>query len=247
MDLQAHVISLPDVTGHQRDEMYALMQRYYAGMRRETFEHDLNMKDWIIEITDPDSGHLCGFSTQVLWTVTSPDTDAKVLFSGDTIVDRRCWGNNPLAQTWGRFALSLIDQLDGTGTPLYWFLIVKGYKTYRFLPLFFREFYPRCECETPRWAWEMIGRLGDRHWPAQFDAQSGIIRAATDSCRLRRGVADVTAIRLRDPHVRFFATRNPQHTVGDELCCIAPLTRENFTAAARRVIGHDVFAATVKT
>jgi hypothetical protein len=52
-------------------------------------------------------------------------------------------------------------------------------------------------------------------------------------------VADLTPQRLVDPHVRFFVERNPEHAMGDELCCIAPLTGDNFTKAARRVIGID--------
>jgi hypothetical protein len=60
---------------------------------------------------------------------------------------------------------------------------------------------------------------------------------------LRSGVAEITEQRLRDPHVRFFAERNPGHASGDELCCIAPLTRENFTPAAYRVIGSTPVSA----
>jgi hypothetical protein len=56
---------------------------------------------------------------------------------------------------------------------------------------------------------------------------------------LREGVAEVTPARLRDPFVRFFHERNPGHVRGEELCCLAPLTRENFTPAAYRVIGAE--------
>ena len=56
----------------------------------------------------------------------------------------------------------------------------------------------------------------------------------------------MTSSRLRDPHVRYFAELNPGHARGDELCCIAPLTRENFTLAAQRVIGTDAFLPMVK-
>jgi hypothetical protein len=55
---------------------------------------------------------------------------------------------------------------------------------------------------------------------------------------LRSGISDVTPQRLCDPHVRCFARRNPRWSLGDELCCLAPLTRENFTRAAWRVIGR---------
>jgi hypothetical protein len=49
-------------------------------------------------------------------------------------------------------------------------------------------------------------------------------------------VADITSARRRDPHVAFFERKNPGHQQGDELCCLAPLARENFTTAAYRVM-----------
>jgi len=157
------------------------------------------------------------------------------LFSGDTIVDRRCWGQNLLAQAWGRLALTLIDEYPGGS--LYWFLISKGYKTYRFLPLYFREFYPRFDVATPAWAKAAVEVLARRKYADAFDPVAGIIRAEPGACRLRDGVAAITPARLRDPHVKFFAERNPGHPRGDELCCIAPLNRQNFTLAARRPLG----------
>ena len=120
---------------------------------------------------------------------------------------------------------------------LYWFLIAKGYKTYRFLPTFFHEFYPRFDAASPAPLRQIVDRLAMRKYPTRYDSRAGIIAADRDACRLRSGVADVTRERLRDPHVRFFVERNPAHVDGDELCCLAPLTRENFTSAAYRVIG----------
>lgn len=246
MTLQGRIVSLSDISPEMRNDMYRLMNVYYAGMRREVFESDLRQKDWIIQITERDGGILRGFSTQVLWDVSAGGQAARVLFSGDTIIDHRYRGNNPLAQTWGRFALSLIDEHQRTGVPLYWYLIVKGYKTYRFLPLFFHEFYPRLDATTPPRAQQLLDRLGATYFPAQYRARTGVIQALAGGCRLRSGVADVTTARLRDPHIRYFAARNPGHTDGDELCCIAPLTHANFTPAARRVIGTSIFPTAVK-
>ena len=75
--------------------------------------------------------------------------------------------------------------------------------------------------------------------PDAYDAQAGVIRAGPWQYRLREGLADVTQERLRDAHVRFFHARNPGHERGDELCCLAPLTRANFTPSAYRVIGPE--------
>ena len=246
MGLHAQVVPISDISPTRRDAMYRLMERYYAGVRRDAFEDDLSHKDWVIQIEDGKTKSLCGFSSQVVWNVTTQSREARVLFSGDTIIDHQFWGNNPLAQTWGQFALSLIDACDQQQLPLYWFLIVKGYKTYRFLPLFFRIFYPRFDARSPDWEQHLIHQLGSGNFPKQYNATTGVIHAAVDGCRLRTGVADITATRLRDPHVRFFAAHNPGHIAGDELCCIAPLTRDNFTGAARRVIGKHRFVAATR-
>ena len=46
--------------------------------------------------------------------------------------------------------------------------------------------------------------------------------------RLRAGIADITPERLKDPYVQFFVERDPHYHLGEELCCLAPLTRANF-------------------
>ena len=84
------------------------------------------------------------------------------------------------------------------------------------------------------WAKSVIDVLGRQKYPRAYDPSAGIIRAGATACRLRRDVAAVTFAKLRDPAVSFFVETNPGHEFGDELCCIAPLTRENFSNAAVR-------------
>jgi len=237
MALVGKLVPVPRVTRAQRDAMFALMDRHFDNVSRPRFDADLDEKDWVILLVDRDSGAIGGFSTQMLLDAEVEGRPIRALFSGDTIVDRERWGDSALSHVWGRLALSLIDWLEGV--ELYWFLISKGYRTYRFLPVFFREFYPRHDRPTPAWANTVIDTLARRKFPNGFDAHAGVIRAGADKDRLRAGVADLTAERLHDPHVRFFAARNPGYADGDELCCIAPLTRANFTAAAYRVIGPE--------
>jgi hypothetical protein len=119
---------------------------------------------------------------------------------------------------------------------LYWFLISQGYKTYRFLPVFFHDFHPRYDVAIPARVRSVIGALARSRYPEEFDESAGVIRANTRQYRLRQGIADITRERLQDPHIRFFKACNPGHFRGDELCCLVPLTRDNFTRAAYRVI-----------
>lgn len=239
MSLIGQLANVPDLCPDQIERMYALMDRHYADVRRETFLEDLAEKTWVILLLDRESLEICGFSTQCLLTAEVDGKVVTALFSGDTIVSVEKWGDPALTLAWGRLATSLIDEIAG---PLYWFLISKGYKTYRFLPLFFREFYPRVDRPTPPEIQHVLRALARNRWPESYDEASGLLRA-TGKDRLRPGVADVTPERLRDPHIRYFIDRNPRHAEGEELCCLAPLSRENFTAAAWRLMGRQALVA----
>jgi hypothetical protein len=237
MKLHGRLVRVATLSAEERGQMFALMDSYYEGVGRTTFEADLAEKEWVIQVVEPETGRLCGFSTQMLLRADVDGLPVSALFSGDTIVARERWGDTALSHVWGRLALGLIRRLEGG--EVYWFLICKGYKTYRYLPLFFREFYPRAQGLAPARTRAVLDALAQAKYGAAYDPSRGIIPAAAGKERLRPGVADVSPERLRDPNVRFFHGRNPGHAQGDELCCLAPLTLANFTPAAWRVIGPE--------
>src|SRR5213075_2720173 len=72
-------------------------------------------------------------------------------FSGDTIVDREYWGESVLSRLWSQTVFAEAERLiaERPAMTVYWFLICSGYKTWRFLPVFFREFYPNAGRPTP--------------------------------------------------------------------------------------------------
>lgn len=239
--LMGRVVEAAAITRAERQEMFALMGAYYEGVTECEFAKDLAEKQWVIQVIDECSGAVRGFSTQMLLDWTVEGRAGRALFSGDTIVDRELWGRNPLVQLWGRLALSLMDEASATAS-LYWFLISKGFRTYRFLPVFFHEFYPRFDEKTPAEVRQIVDVLAAGKFATAYDPSAGVIRSNGGSCRLRPRMAEVTPARLCDPHVRHFIKLNPGHAAGDELCCLAPLTRENFTPAACRVIGSGLLA-----
>jgi hypothetical protein len=116
-------------------------------------------------------------------------------------------------------------------------LISSGYKTYRFLSVFFREFYPRYDRATPPEVQAIMAHLAQERFGSDYDRASGIVRFSEGATPLRPGVAQVDARRLKNPHVAFFCARNPGHARGDELVCLADLCPDNYTAAGKRMIG----------
>lgn len=225
-----------DIKQRERDEMFALMNRYFANVKRAQFDADLDEKRWAIQVVEPANGRIHGFSTQRLIEQEFDGRPIVALFSGDTIVDPDLWGRNIVAQVWSQFVLSLFEAYPYS--ELYWFLITNSFRTYRYLPVFFQEFFPSFREPTPDWALRLIDTLAGPRYPTAYDSATGIVHGHLwEGCRPRSHIAGVTPARMRDRHIEFFAERNPGYVHGDELCCIARLTIENITPAARRLVG----------
>ena len=233
MSLQGELVRIGSLTQVEQDGMFGLMDAYFEGMDRGTFEQDLQEKDWVILLRLPDNGEIHGFSTQRLFEANANGSRVRVLFSGDTIVDRNYWGQTELMRVWGRFVLRLVEQHGGM--PLYWFLICMGYRTYRFLPVFFWEYYPRHDTPTPARMQELLHTVARAKHPVEYDPSCGVIRPRC-GVRIRAGIGDVDSRALRNPEVGFFVKCNPGHAAGDELACIAPLSAENFKPSALKII-----------
>ncbi len=223
MGLEAAVTPVAGLSEARLIEMLQLMQAYYSNVFPDQFRRDLAEKDMVITLLE--NGRLCGFSTWMLFPHEFDGRRVNVIFSGDTIIESRHWRSLALPVTWGRLMLAALAEHPGEG--LYWLLISKGYKTYRFLPVFFREFYPSYRKETPAFERGLLGSIARRKFGDGYNAGTGVLPAGPDSQRLRPGVADLTEARRRDEHIAFFERANPGHARGDELVCLACCHRDN--------------------
>ena len=230
MKLESQTIAVSNLRPEWVVQMRQLMQTHYEGVSEERFLADLQAKQWVILLYE--NCQLCGFSTQALFDYWHESRLIKILFSGDTIIDKSHWGSLALPVAWGRLMLSLHTTYPRT--ELYWLLTSKGYKTYRFLPVFFHEFYPCHTAETPAFERTLLRSLGAQQFGTRFDEAAGVLRAQAGAQRLREGVADVDGRRLRDPHVAFFQRQNPGHGRGDELVCLARFHPDNLKPYIRR-------------
>jgi hypothetical protein len=215
----------------EREQMFLLLTDYFEGVTRERFERDLAEKESAVLLRD-EAGTIKGFSTIMrLRTVVNGEPVA-AFFSGDTIVARDCRGESELPHLWSRHVFALRATMPERR--VYWFLISSGYKTYRFLSVFFREFYPTFRRGTPTFERRALDALGRQKFGGEY--ANGVVRFA-EPTPLRAGVAEITPARLRDPHVAFFVQANPGHARGDELACLCEIATANLTAAGRRMVG----------
>ena len=239
--LAGSVVGRSDLSAADRDQMYELLQTYFSHSDHAQFERDLIEKDTVILLRDATTHRIQGFSTLLRLHMDVDGQTVAAFFSGDTIIDRAYWGETMLSRLWAQTVFADVDRITAElpETEVYWFLICSGYKTWRFLPLFFRQFYPNAKGPTPPRDQRILDALATRKFGDQYKAELGIVRLHAAS-PLRRGVAELTDERLRDSDVAFFAQMNPGHHDGDELACLASLSRSNLTRAAQRMIARPV-------
>jgi hypothetical protein len=219
------------LTAGDRLAMFRLMRRHFEGIELARFTADLSEKNWAVLLHD-NAGELVGFSTFMLGTSVHAGRPITVVCSGDTIVHPRAWRSSALPRTWIR-AVRHLHAEQGRG-PLWWLLITSGYRTYRFLPVFCRRFYPCHDAATPPDIARLMHQLAAERYGERYDAATGIVRFDQPQ-RLRPDLRHVPAGKCDDPHVAYFLSRNPGHGDGDELVSLAALDDANLTAAGLRM------------
>lgn len=155
-----------------------------------------------------------------------------VIYSGDTIMDPSAWSSSVLSRAW----IAAVNKLrfEYSQGKLYWLLISSGYRTYRFLPTFWKEFYPRYDASTPTHTEELIKFLARDRFGKCYDEVAGVVRFP-DPHVLREGLRGIPSERLKDPHIHFFKDKNPGHLQGDELVCLTEICEENLTLTGQRM------------
>ncbi|MEQ1692618.1 MAG: hypothetical protein ABMA00_15115 [Gemmatimonas sp.] len=213
------------------DELFALLDTHFEGVSRRQFQHDLNEKDWVLRVRQ--DSRLVGFSTLQVGTSMFEGESVNVLYSGDTIVAPEAWSSPVLARGW----IAMVRRVQGerASEPWYWLLLSSGFRTYRFLPVFWRDFWPRHDAPTPPGAARLLSHLARERFAAAYLPDTGVVRFPHPQ-RLRASLAAVPEGKRRDAHVDYFLSRNPGHYNGDELVCITELGDDNLTAAGARMV-----------
>jgi hypothetical protein len=216
--------------------IYELFHRHYEHVSWPQFERDLGEKDAVIVLRDG-RGIPCGFSTQKVMRISVDGCPVRAIFSGDTIIDPAHWGDQELGRAWCRY----VGQVRATelDTPLYWFLISKGYRTYLYLPIFFEKYYPACAWPTPAAEQRILDALARSRFSNYYNPETGLIVFPESRGNLKPELADVPPRRLNSPHVRFFLSRNPSFAQGVELACLAEISPENMRSYPARILGEE--------
>jgi len=212
--------------------MWSLYRRYYASTSRKLFERDFAQKDSLLVLRDADDC-IRGFSTIAVGLTQFDGCGVRYVFSGDTIIEPAYWGTQALAFSWLRHA-GEIKRMQPE-VPLFWFLIVKGHRTFRYLPAFAREFFPHWKRHTPVHLAALMNKLAHERFGAAFDAASGVVRYQESQGHLAGDIAEASEREAGRDDVSFFFRRNSGYRNGDELVCLCELSAENLRPLARRL------------
>jgi hypothetical protein len=213
--------------------MAHLFDRYYEGGSPAQFTEDLAGKTHVIELRDGDV--LCGFSTLCVYDLGDvDDRPIRIIFSGDTIIDHAYWGEQSLALAFCRFAGEI--KAADPARRLYWLLISKGHRTYRYLHLFAHRYFPRhdgAELPTQQGGLaQLTADVAQRKFGTAYDRKTGLVRFGAAATRLRSQWHDERSAKRLSPAIAYFVERNPQHAQGDELVCLCELEPSNLRSFA---------------
>lgn len=233
--LTSVVLRREELPAHEVEEMFELFTQYFVVEGKDYFVRDLNQKEWIIQLIDPQTRRIAGFTSLAYYEFEHDEKRIKIVYSGDTIVAPEYWGTTELSRRWIHQVRALHANSD---IPLYWLLISGGFRTYRFLPVFFNEFYPRLGRRTPPKIKSIMDTVCTRLFNGAYQPGAGIVRPKHGATPLCREMAQIPPSRLKDPVVAFFVKQNPGFIQGDELVCLTEIKDGNYTAAGRRMVGE---------
>lgn len=227
--MYSQLVSISNLSEADREAMYSLLQHHFSGVTPGVFAQDLAGKNWVILIKNR-AMQLKGFSTLRLYDVVIDAEVLSVVYSGDTIVDPSAWSSATLPRAW----IQAVNQLRRPHQRLFWLLISSGFRTYRLLSTFWREFYPHYNHSTPEGVQQLMHQLAQKQFGSAYDPDTGIVRFPYPQ-KLSPILGTVPPERQSDPHIYFFEQANPGHSQGDELVCLTEISAENLTPAGRRM------------
>lgn len=235
--VKARYVPLRDLSLDDIWAMHVLFEQYYHNVEFSVFFQDLKKKDGVMLLREVNSQNIVGFSTMLTIPFDCDGREVKGLFSGDTIVDRRYWGNREMLRCFVTHLLRL--KLKDIRTPLYWLLISKGYKTYLVLSNNFPKHYPHYRKASSSLMASVVDQYCEKLYPDAFCAESKLLKFGDGYQKLKDDVAAISEeLKEKNPKIRFFEEKNPTWRDGTELPCVGEVSFSMFWQVLRKIFGE---------
>lgn len=217
----------------ERDDMYALLSGHFLGTSRKDFERDLAEKECAMFLRENVTGNIVGFSTLVCFSDIRVGTaKVPIVFSGDTVVLERYRSSFGFGAEIARYFETIRERYPDRES--YYVLTSKGWRTYKILPFFFKAFYPNPGSDGLSGIKDIMDAFCRFKFPEYYDERRGLLTSMAERQRLRPETGDCALPERDDPHIRYFAERNPGYLEGDELVCIASIAESNLACGMLR-------------
>lgn len=226
------VVQVAELPGQTRQQMAALYFRYYDGSDEYTFQNDIDSKTEAILLHADQE--LVGFTMLHQYEGCFSNKPARIVYSGDTVVDQAHWGQQVLA-------FACVERMGyyshASELPVYWFLVVKGHRTYRYLSVYCKSFYPHWSIDRSDLK-PLADELAEAKFGSVYNKQTGVVEFNPSQGHLNPAMACPNEHHLEKPEVRFFVERNPGYVAGHELVCLSELHERNLKPLAQRIFAR---------
>jgi len=216
-------LHLNELSHQQKLRMFKLYAANYNNTSKPLFLSDISKKQYVILLLD-EQNEIQGFSSIAVNPKNCGTNNYNIFFSGDTIISPKFWGTQELVKGFteavGRLLAS--DQQK----KWYWFLMSKGHRTYMYLVLFFKTYYPHLKEANPELK-QILNEVADKLFGKYWQPEKDLIVFPESMGELTPELAHASFEKRRNKHVAFFLEKNPDFYKGEELACITPLNFEN--------------------
>lgn len=221
-----------------KSQMASVYLESYDASSEALFLRDLANKDEALLVYA--AGELVGFTTVRVFEREWRGERIRVVYSGDTVIERAHWGQQALAFAWiARMGALKREHPD---TPLYWFLLVKGHRTFRYLPVFGKSFYPHWSVDRSDLK-PLANALALDMFPDDYNPATGVVEFRQSRGHLKPDLALTSPEELDREGVRFFLERNPGFRRGHELVCLCEVEEHNMKPLTLRLFRKGARAA----
>ncbi len=225
-----------NLTKEEIKTFHNLMQIEFDGVDWNQFVHDLREKQFVM-ILKSEECEIVGFSTLMEIDMFMGKEKIKILFSGDTTIKQEYRDSFGFGIELSKFFMRTISRYPSH--KIYYALISKGWRTYRVLPFYFKEFFPCYNLEQYSHVTAVMNMFGYKKYPQNYDESSGLLLFEGETQRLKTESPDASVPPRSNPHVDYFFKRNPNYLKGNELVCLAEVAQSNFTQVVHRLYKMD--------
>ncbi len=226
----AYFKKISELSDDNRQDIVRLYLTYYDGSNETQILADLNAKSEVLLVFY--DALLIGFTTLRVYEFPWNEKEVRIIYSGDTIVDKAHWGQQALAFAW----IARMGELkrEKPELKMYWFVIIKGHRTYKYLPTFGKSFYPHWSIDRSDLK-PLADALAVQKFGDHYNSATGLVEFPVSQGHLKDDIALPSAEELTKDSVQFFLAKNPNYRLGHELVCLCEIAEDNMKPLTKRI------------